>query len=145
MTRVNSYFRLVLFMPVLIFFLFLLGCGGGDERPDAAFHGTVTLDGKPLAAGSIQFSSKKTGEGASVNLNSDGTYSMEMPNANIGDTYSVLIGPEQNLELDPLTDPPPPVVKSPIPKKYFDHTKSDLKVKLKEAGKNEFNFDLKSD
>ena len=49
----------------LAFSLFaLLGCGGAeDDLPRQAISGTVTLDGKPLEAGSITFDPADPGAG----------------------------------------------------------------------------------
>lgn len=46
----------------------LAGCGGPDGPPRAAVEGTVTLDGKPLAAGMVRFVPKDGTPGQKVSV-----------------------------------------------------------------------------
>jgi len=135
-------------VAALLPLFFLAGCGAGsdDHRPTATLSGVVTLDGNPLPAGSIQFTSTRTGETAYANLSSDGRYLIEMPAVDVGTEYDVTIGPpiEEDLDATALEENPPEKIRQLIPRKYSARTTSGLKVTIANAGANEFDFDLQS-
>lgn len=125
----------------------LTGCSGGKElRPTVTVKGKVTLDEKPFSEAQIWFVSPKSGAGFKTALNEDGTYSLDIEDAHLGETYGVYFGglePEEGA-VDgagaPLGPEPPP-----IPNQYWDATTSGLTANLKEGGDQTFDFDLKSE
>jgi hypothetical protein len=117
----------------------VVGCGG---PPKAHVRGTVTLDGKPLPEGVIQFfPTGATGQTAAATIK-DGVYEVE---ASVG-AMKVTISANEVVGKQKLYDTPDsPVidtVRQIIPARY--NTKSELTADLVE-GPNEVNFDLKSD
>lgn len=58
--------------------LCLSGCGAGGGPETAAVVGVVSLDGKPLDQGNVQFVSEK-GKPASGNIGVDGKFSAALP------------------------------------------------------------------
>lgn len=119
------------------------GCGGISQRPPAFFSGTVTLDGQPLQAGSIQFTSLLSGESAYANLDSSGHFQVEFPEADVGTDYDVTIGqPIQEVDaIDAMTATNPQAVNK-VPARYANRGTSKLTAKLDQKGKNIVNFDL---
>lgn len=123
-----------------------IGCTGTqDNRPPIEISGTVTLNGQALQEASIQFTSPKTGESAYANLDTSGHYTLTFPKADIGSEYEITITPpvveEENAMA--LAEKPKQKTKPKILRKYSNRTTSGLKAKIKQAGKSEFNFDLK--
>jgi hypothetical protein len=115
------------------------GCG---KPPKAVVHGTVTLDGKPLADGSIEFFPiAGAGQSAGTAIK-DGAYDVE---ASVGEMQVTINGIEVTGKQKAYDTPESPmidVVRNPVPAKY--NTKSELKKTLV-AGQNEANFDLTSE
>ena len=115
------------------------GCGG---PPRAQVKGVVTVDGKPLADGSIEFfpvDGKGQSAGTSVH---DGVYQVE---ASVGEMKVTINGTEvigKRKAYDTPESPMIDVVRNAVPERY--NTKSELKTTLV-AGPNEKNFDLKGD
>jgi len=127
--------------------LFFLGCGqSADDRPPVEITGTVTLDGKPLMTGVIQFTSSQTGESAYSPLDAAGNYWLEFPNADVGAEYAVTISPPIDESGDALAAAENPAARqsSPIPRKYRDRTTSGLSVTIQQPGLNTFDFQLSS-
>lgn len=128
--------------PLLtIAILCFAGCGE-KPVPHGDVGGMVTLDGEPVASGSISFISAD-GKAAASELDADGRYSMR----------KVLTGDYKVLVLPPPLPPPgkPGTVKTKgmaefpgHPKKYRSDLTTDLKAEVLE-GQNEFDFDLKPD
>jgi len=120
------------------------GCKGkSDGRPSAQISGRVTLDGKPLSEGSIQFTSSKTGESAYSNLSDEGSYSIFFPSVDIGAEYAVTLGPPVN-DLEEQEAQAIKPLRLMFPRKYTRRTSSGLTAKIEKLGDNEFSFDLKS-
>lgn len=127
--------------------LVLAGCSGSrDLGPTVNVNGKITLDGEPFTDAQIWFSSPKSGAGFETNLNPDGTYSIDIQDAQVGESYNVYFmgaAPEQ-ATVDgagaPGSPPPPP-----IPSKYWDGATSGLTAKLTDSGDQTFDFDLKSE
>ncbi len=121
------------------------GCGGGDTGTDITLTGTVTRNAEPFSEASIHFTQVRTGADFGVDLNEDGTYSIDILSAESGDDYGVSFGPilapSENPKLDgagvPLPNPAPD-----LPKIYLDHTTNDLTVELEEASSQTFDFAL---
>ncbi len=125
---------------------FLAGCKNANQRPAASISGRVTLDGAPLSAASIQFTSPKTGESAYANLDADGRYKVTFPQADLGADYEVSFGPpvDEDVDATALAENPQPRATSPIPKKYTERTTSGLKANVATAGDNTFDVQLLS-
>jgi len=105
------------------------GCGGISTPKPASIEGVVTIGGKPLTTGYIQFLSKSTPNVEAALLKEDGSY--QVAGLSLGE-YDVQIGPP----VVPPGSPPPPSGQT-IPKKYMDPSTSGLKVTVK-PGKNRF-------
>src|SRR6187397_3012218 len=70
------------------------GCGGGDGLPRQEVSGQVTLDGQPLADGSIQFQPGETGGGPQVSggaLIERGSYRIGRNEGLVPGPYKVMI------------------------------------------------------
>ena len=127
------------------------GCsGGGDGLPREAVSGVVTLDGKPLARGMIQFRPADSGAapGPSVGGGSvveDGRFSIPRESGLVPGSYKVSINASSD---DPSTPTKGRVVrkaglaKELIPPKYNSNT--ELAVDVKEGNARDLKFDLQS-
>jgi len=129
---------------LVAWFVLLAGCGGSGSS--ATISGVVTLDGKPLPAGSVQFASTKSGQAAFANLEGDGRYSVVFPEADLGAEYEVTVGEpvDDDVDATAIAENPPEKTKRRIPQKYSDRTTSGLKVTIANPGETEFNIDLQS-
>lgn len=133
---------------LILFICFIIaGCGGGrDLGPTVKLSGKVTLDNEPFSEAHIWFISPKSGAGFETKLEPDGTYSISIEDAQIGETYHVFFSgvvPEGE-QVDgagaPVGPTPPP-----IPSKYWDGSTSELEAKIDGSQDQEFDFDLKSE
>lgn len=61
---------------VCLALLILSGCGQGDRPPLGTVHGTVTLDGRPLAGASLAFQPVELGRASVATTDSDGKYEL---------------------------------------------------------------------
>lgn len=115
----------------------LAGCGGGSEaKPMGTITGKITVGGKPLIEGRVNFVSDK-GVGAGGNVTPDGSYSLEGP-LPVG-VYTAFITfdiPPSRLGTDAEK------VMKTVPEKYLGQATSGLTAEVKE-GTSEYNFDLK--
>jgi len=130
----------------------LSGCGGGGiSGAKGTVSGKVTVDGAPLAKGTIIFVGENNGDTASAILNSDGTYALKY-----GDGFSIPAGDYRvaftasnagETPPDPMALMDNPEKYKPntqIPAKYLDSKTSGL-VSVVNAGSNsDVNFDLKT-
>ncbi len=122
----------------------LSGCGEVDELPRQEVSGTVTLDGKPLEQGVIQFQpttpEQATAAGATIEA---GAYSIARSEGPVPGKYKVTIfssaddAPEEEMPggLSPLRT-------ERIPPEY--NLNSTLTADVTEEGPNTFKFELKS-
>lgn len=122
--------------------LAMVGCGGtteyeGEER--AAVKGTVTLDGAPIAAGSITFKPSAGGSRVASAMIFDGQYELtEAKGPNLGN-YSVEIyasASDTGLENE---DPNVPAPKQAVPEKYNAQTTLNVEIV---SGENVHDFPL---
>lgn len=137
----NHLLYLTKFLPPALFLLILTtGCG---DPTRAKVTGTVTIDGKPISGGMIEFRPEaQDGPTAGVGIGPDGTYKTETAT---GRMVVVIEGTKvvgQRKAYDTPDSPMIDVVKSYIPARY--NRKSELRVDLK-AGTNVCDFDLKMD
>lgn len=123
--------------------LFALGCSGSDQR--GAVKGTVSLDGKPLADGRIEFLPAAGNKGPSTGTSiTAGTYSLPtIQGATLGPNRveiraNVRTG---NKVPDPATGGTLDEILEGVPPKY--NTESTLIVEVK-SGQNVFTFALES-
>ncbi len=123
---------------LLLALLALAGCGGGSM---AEVSGTVTLDGKPIELGAIQFfpaDGKSVTTGGAIK---DGRYSVQVP---IGIKKVSLMATKVvgKAKLYATADSPEvPRTQEMLPAKYNEHTELRLDVK---PGTNRKDFELQS-
>lgn len=114
--------------------LLLAGCSpAGDRPPLGTVTGKVTVDGQPLSGVIISFM-PDSGRAATATTNDQGEYQLIY----LDGVQGCKVGPNTIGFFVPTGGSP----SHPIPKKYQE--KSDIKVDVK-AGKNTFDFDLKSE
>ena len=133
----------------------LAGCGGDDLAPRYGVSGQVTRLGKPLTKGTISFLpvDAARGRAATGEIQPDGSYTLMTQDpgdgAMAGDylvTVTVVDVDDSKLERMPggmprLDQPQKVQVKSLIPSKFSDPSKTDLKAKV-EPHSNSLKFDL---
>jgi hypothetical protein len=127
----------------------LAGCGGGvatDDRPRQAISGTVTLDGRPLATGSIQFQPASAQESVVAGaIITDGKYSIPRDQGLVPGTYSVSISSVESSSPPPgppgPSGPPSQGPQDLVPAKY--NTQSTLTVKVEPGNAKPFDFALR--
>ena len=140
-------------MCLILVFVFATSVGC-SERPllRMPIHGTVTLDGKPLAAGDIVFEPKSGSPTRSGGLIQAGKFDVPVGDGPAPGIYAVAIfgGP-----VDPeaaakftgdavrVTDPIYQKIREVVPNKY--NIQTTLEVEVLAQGDNEFHFDLMSD
>jgi hypothetical protein len=120
-----------------------LGCGRGETL--GTVHGKVTLQGKPVTAGIVVFSSKEKGVHMTASLQPDGGYELQMARGfglPLG-TYQIAINPP--IFEAPMPGKPDPQPKAPsqsnIPLKYYRFETSGLSLTVVD-GDNPFDIDL---
>jgi hypothetical protein len=135
---------------VLLLLVFAAGCGGGDALPRERVSGKVTLDGKPLPTGSIQFLPEGGGDarnpalsaGATIN---EGDYDIPRQSGLLPGNYKVTISAAAGGAAAPANEAPGPAqapAQDIVPEKY--NKDSTLTAEVKAGGENTFNFDLTS-
>ena len=135
--------RVVLVGLLILLGPVLCGCGGGglDRLPVA---GSVTLDGNPLADGSITFI--PTGEGVTAGGKiADGQYEIPRSDGPVPGSHQVRINasePTGETIIDPAGDIEVPQMRSLIPPKY--NVQSELTAEVTADGPNRFDFELSS-
>lgn len=128
----------------------LMGCGAGavDGPPREAVSGKVTLDGKPLEQGAIQFLPASQAEGVSAGaVIAGGSYSIERDNGLVAGRYRVTINSAIGGAPASPDEPPGAVVEANLPKELLPakyNTKSELVAEIKAGGPNNLDYELKS-
>jgi hypothetical protein len=126
------------------------GCSGsGDDLPREPVSGTVTLDGQPLANGSIQFN-PMTQSGSAVSGGAtiqNGRFSIARENGLVPGTYRVAIysagsSGAQSKSASPGSGRGADRPKELIPDKY--NANSELKAEIKKGGASDLKYDLQS-
>jgi hypothetical protein len=134
------YFMIVLCAAVAL--TALAGCG----QRKGVVYGKVTLDGKPLDNGDIQFV-PEAGDGQTAGgiIGADGSFRV----ANVSPTKmkvvvnsSKVVGHRRRMEEDPNSEMIE-VREAAVPTKYLDREKTDLSITVV-PGDNQKDFDLKS-
>ena len=130
----------VLFTAAVAWFTVATGCSSGPETGEV--KGKVTFRGKPVTEGLVTFLNPNEGGAAEAQIQADGSYAVE---GVLPGQYLVVITPlVEVVDTDPGKSPPMPIEKRApnIPKKYRMQGSTPFK-ELINAGKNEFNFDMK--
>jgi len=119
----------------------LAGCGGGPPTGDVG--GTASFEGVPIADGSITFH-PLDGKGPTTGDKIvDGKYSAKkvpVGASRVQITSSKEVGKKKVYNTP--NSPEMPVMKDPLPEKYNDPLKSELRFEV-QSGPNEKNWDLK--
>ncbi len=127
----------------------MTGCSGPDGPQRVAVEGKVTLNGAPLAKGSIRFVPQRPARGPRVGGPIvDGRYRLEQPGGPVVGTMRVEIWPdESDLLRQALANPtesrkhaPAKLPANQIPVRYNDQ--SNLVVETTSEGPNRFDFEL---
>lgn len=118
--------------------LLALVVGCGESVDTSSVSGTVSVAGKPVLGGALNFFPTEGGRPVTGTLDEQGNYSLSLPP---GDYKVVAIAsallPDGWTEGDPVT--PPPV---PIPRKYSLPTSSPLTITVVSGESLEKNFEL---
>ena len=126
------------------------GCQSGDDLPRQAVKGTVTLDGKPLESGSIQFQPDQAAPGtAAVSAGAEiaaGSYAIDRAQGLTPGRYKVMIFSHGDTKVDESAPPgevvaPKGTIEEQIPPRY--NAETTLKAQVDAGKANVFNFDLK--
>ncbi len=126
----------------------LAGCGGGgatDARPRQEVSGTVTLDGQPLATGSIQFQPASAQEGVVAGGAHHGRQVFHPSRPGAGPRHLRGVDLVGGLGRAPPGPPGPPGPPSQgpqdlVPAKY--NTQSTLTIKVEPGNAKPFDFAL---
>lgn len=124
----------------------LLSACGGEQGPEmATVKGKVTFQGKPLSAGTVNFTpNDPNGAPANANIAPDGTYSLQTTNPDDGarvGSYKVTISGKDPNAMNTALPGAPVEVKSIVPEKYEDPAQSGLTADVK-SGSNTFDWAL---
>jgi len=141
-------------LPAALFSAWLLavslaGCGDpGDSLPRKEVSGAVTLDGKPLSHGTIQFlpTAPETPTAAMAEVK-EGAYSVAIAQGLVPGRYKVLISsahepPSDPAKADALPGMSGPPLKELLPVRY--NSQSTLTAEVKKDAPNTFDFPLTS-
>jgi hypothetical protein len=100
--------------------LLLAGCGSAEK--ELTVTGKVTFSGQPVGEGSVQFIDDRTGRGAEVDIQADGTYTASL----FAGQYKVVVTPPYMVDNNSgMPNPYYKKVKN-IPKKYHSTDTSGL-------------------
>jgi hypothetical protein len=117
----------------------------GDTLPRVAVSGSVTLDGTPLPAGSIQFVPKSAEAGKGVTATGeikDGKFAIAKAQGPVPGDYEVSISSLHGLVISPSEQPGPPPKQEAekVPDRY--NTNTTLTQDVSAGGPNAFEFAL---
>ena len=134
--------------PFLAFYSFfaLVGCGGGDGLPRRAIAGTVTLDGKPLDQGRIEFQPIGPGVATGAAIE-QGSYQVNLEVGPTPGRYRVNISSPAETGTSPEPEDSAPGrgqlgATERIPARY--NTSSTLTIEVKAVASDPFDFALDS-
>jgi hypothetical protein len=127
---------------------FVVGCGSGNEFETAPAAGRVTLDGKPVAEGSV-VTTPAQGWPARGELDADGRFTLSTYKPGDG----AILGPHEIVVIaqsgpDPsehFERPPPAPTKWLIPERYGSRATSGLSFTVEKGRQNEINLELFTD
>jgi hypothetical protein len=124
------------------------GCGSSDDLPRQAVSGSVSLGGKPLESGMIQFqptsANETTAAGTAI---TSGRYAIPENEGLVPGKYQVMItgvlAPPAEVKVGlPGEGRPTLPAKELIPTKY--NSKTELAAQVTPGGPNRFDYDLKT-
>jgi len=129
-----------------------VGCGAGDDLPREPISGTVTFDGEPVKAGTIQFVPEAGKEGVSSGgIIADGGFRVAREDGPIPGKYSVMIFAAGRPRAatkegvipgdEPKAEVKPSLGVGMIPMRF--NLKTELTAEVKSGGPNTYTFDLK--
>ena len=120
------------------------GCGHQLETASSSASGLITLDGKPLSMGSLDFfPSSGKGNSAFASIKPDGSFVVDTNAGTVGlepGEYQVVV----NYTLKEDENGNKPTTENPIPAKYRDRSKPALTVTVPEEGSQDLWLDLQS-
>jgi hypothetical protein len=128
------------------------GCDSGssevDTLPRVTVSGTVTLDGKPLPEGKLQFMPESSGSGLmTVGEINDGKFSIEQAKGPVPGKYRVMISSRPVYKVEPGENPgsgpPPKPAPEKVPRRYSGAT-PELEADVSAGSPNSFEFTLTS-
>ncbi|MEZ6099640.1 MAG: carboxypeptidase-like regulatory domain-containing protein [Pirellulaceae bacterium] len=132
--------------------LLSIGCSGGNKLGRQAISGQVTLDGQPLATGSIEFAPKDPMGHSGGTTISDGQYAISAEKGlPLGSYWVRIFSPDQALAVPEEVMVPgstrdgpsqPPAAVDRIPPRY--NMETELSIDITEDGTREFTFELTS-
>mgnify|MGYP001236411468 CR=1 FL=1 len=120
----------------------LVGCGEKNELGRLRVTGSVTLDGKPLDQGTIEFApTGETGVSGGAMI-TDGEYEIPGDRGLPPGTYTVRISSadEKSGEAEKLPGESDAMAEERIPAKY--NTESEITREVKAEGENKFDFKI---
>ena len=135
---------------VAIFLLTVFGCASEESR--GTVTGKVSVNGVPLAEGTIYFENQAKGVALTGQIKPDGSFTLASHKGAglVVGSYQVAISPEAMLmsaDEIPLVGKKPrkpnDVKKSPLPEKYFKTSTSKLTAEIKEGANPPIVFDIK--
>jgi len=125
-------------VATLLALAFLTSCGNGDRPPLGTVHGTVTLDGNPLAKATVSFHPVGGGRQSSDRTDKEGHYKLTY----LRDLLGAKIGPHKvTIRTAGAEDTEAAHEKERVPAKYNEKTTLECEVK---SGENTFDFTLES-
>src|SRR5262245_57469496 len=132
----NCHARLWLALAALAL-LFTAGCAGGTTYPGATVSGTVTLDGKPIEEGTINFVPTTPGQGQAASATiAGGKYSAaKVP---LGKVTVNFVAQHKTGKKIPGSSEPIDEIINLIPSKYAAGVPTDIS-----GDKSDCNFELK--
>ena len=147
MSRVHSVHTVLLVFGVSCLATVLISGCGGDNGGRVPVSGTVTLDGTPLASGSVAFADSK-GVSAGIGIIKDGVFTVsavaDSPGIPPGQ-YGVAV---ESWKVEPGAVDANGEIGGPgesaIPEAYGDYKTSGLTATISDGGQDDLKFELKS-
>jgi len=130
-------------VPVTLLSVVLAGCGKSGAT--GSVKGKVLLNDTPYADATVVFISPDTGQGASADIQADGTFLLEAP-LQVG-SYTVYLEPKPVTpeSIDPASggfESAGSEMDDAVPAKYWDEGASDISKEIVE-GENDITIELK--
>lgn len=137
----NKTIKLVAVAATLLLCVAVLGCNGKNPQGRKAVQGTITLDGEPIKAGTIEFTAV-AGNEPEINAGAkivDGKYSIVPERGLVDGSYTVSLSYRVDTgETEDTGMGPQPIFEEKIPAAYGSETEQQTSF----SGKGPFVFDL---